>query len=74
MASRQSIRGKSVTSLPANVGTAAGDVTYLGTDQPETCRLCGARTDFEELPNNQQLHQCLACKEQYVLEFDESFE
>lgn len=44
--------------------------TFLGTDQPETCRNCGARTDFDELADEKQLHQCITCGMQYLLEFD----
>ena len=50
--------------------------TFLGTDQPETCRKCGARTDFDELTINKQLHRCFNCDNQYFVEFedDESHE
>ena len=30
-------------------------------DQPEECRHCGARTEFVELPDGDQFHECLAC-------------
>jgi len=49
------------------------NVIYLGTEQPETCRWCGARTDFDVLPNGLQVHQCLNCAKRYVVEFDESW-
>ncbi len=74
MASRKSIRGKPMTTIAADRNAALGEVVYIGTDQPETCRFCGSRTDFEELPNEQQLHQCLDCGKRYIVEFDESFE
>lgn len=32
---------------------------YEATDQPTTCPHCGARTDFEDLANDRQLHTCL---------------
>jgi hypothetical protein len=28
----------------------------IGTDQPQTCRKCGARTDFEEVEAGLQVH------------------
>ena len=43
---------------------------FLGCDQPETCRKCGARTDFIELTNDLQLHRCLACQNGYLVEFE----
>lgn len=55
------------------VGTQ-GNTVFVGTDQPETCRWCGARTDFEELTATLQRHKCLRCQLQYFVEFaaDES--
>ena len=50
------------------------DVIYLGTEQPETCRWCGARTDFDVLSSGLQVHQCMNCAKRYVVEFEESFE
>ncbi len=47
---------------------------FYGTEQPETCRKCGARTDFDVLPNALQVHQCLNCARRYVVEFDDSLE
>lgn len=50
---------------------------FLGTDQPEQCRYCGARTDFEDLPLEEgqefpdQKHECPRCEKEYILEFDE---
>ncbi len=46
------------------------DAIYLGTEQPETCRWCGARTDFEVLANGLQAHTCLNCAKQYLVEDD----
>jgi hypothetical protein len=42
-------------------------------DQPTTCPLCGARTDFTELENGQQEHTCLSpqCGYSFLVEFDE---
>ena len=50
------------------------EVIYLGTEQPETCRWCGSRTDFDVLPSGLQIHQCLNCAKRYFVEFDESIE
>lgn len=44
---------------------------FDGTEQPETCRKCGARTDFDEIGGSQQLHQCLRCAKRYLVEFEE---
>ena len=44
---------------------------FLGTEQPETCRECGARTEFDEVNKQQQLHQCCDCGKQYFVEFDD---
>ena len=30
---------------------------FYWTEQPETCRNCGARTNFDVLPNGLQVHQ-----------------
>jgi hypothetical protein len=44
---------------------------FVGTEQPETCRKCGMRTEFEVLDEQTQLHQCIRCGIEYRLEFDE---
>ena len=44
---------------------------FGGTEQPETCRQCGTRTDFDEVTDQQQLHQCGWCGKQYLVEFDD---
>lgn len=49
------------------------EVIYLGTEQPETCRWCGARTDFNVLPSGLQVHTCLNCAKRYMVEFEESW-
>lgn len=41
---------------------------YLMTDQPETCRLCGVRTNFEEQSDGMQIHSCPNCCYAYNLE------
>ena len=41
---------------------------FIMTDQPETCRRCGTRTDFEDLSNSRQLHRCINCHFTYWLE------
>jgi len=42
---------------------------YFMTDQPEVCRSCGARTEFQEDSNGMQFHTCMdpACRYEYVL-------
>ena len=42
------------------------------TDQPETCSLCGSRTQFTDFNEKQQLHTCLneECKFTFLLEED----
>lgn len=32
---------------------------YLMGDQPTTCGICGARTDFEVKDDRSQIHKCL---------------
>jgi predicted Zn-ribbon and HTH transcriptional regulator len=44
--------------------------TFLMTDQPETCRECGARTHFDE-DDDIQYHRCPKCNKVYTLEEDE---
>jgi hypothetical protein len=44
---------------------------YLASDQPETCRWCGARTDFIELTASLQHHNCLNCQRQYYVEIED---
>jgi len=41
---------------------------FTMTDQPETCPMCGARTEFLEMPTRKQVHVCLNCKEVFVVE------
>ena len=45
---------------------------YIQNDQPTTCCICGARTDFDD---KTQLHQCLnpACGYNFITEEDEGF-
>lgn len=42
--------------------------TFIMTDQPDTCRQCGTRTDFETLNCDTQLHRCSNCQFTYFLE------
>jgi len=44
---------------------------YILNDQPTTCGLCGSRTDFEEINNRLQLHECLNpdCGYKFMAEF-----
>lgn len=32
---------------------------YILSDQPTICGLCGVRTDFEEINDVMQIHECL---------------
>lgn len=41
---------------------------FIMTDQPETCRQCGMRTDFVDLSTTSQLHRCRNCQFTYLLE------
>ncbi|MFZ4441093.1 MAG: DNA cytosine methyltransferase, partial [Syntrophales bacterium] len=41
---------------------------FLMTDQPETCRTCGVRTNWIDYRNSQQLHTCPSCNYIYLLE------
>ena len=47
---------------------------FYGTEQPETCRKCGVRTEFDDIASWLQVHQCMNCANRYVVEFDESWE
>lgn len=54
--------------------------TFLMTDQPTTCPLCGARTDFYLLISpvshkDVEIHKCLdiKCKFEFVIEIDDEF-
>jgi len=42
---------------------------YVLSDQPTTCGLCGARTDFDIEEDDTQIHQCLnrECKYQFIV-------
>ena len=41
---------------------------YILNDQPTTCGICGARTNFDELNNGLQIHECLnvECGYQFI--------
>lgn len=41
---------------------------FIMTDQPETCRQCGTRTDFADLSKDTQIHKCSNCQFTYWLE------
>ena len=43
---------------------------FLASDQPETCRECGTRTNFFDLTPILQFHRCPNCKYSYMLEFE----
>jgi len=52
-----------------SVVTADGKLEcYILGDQPTTCGLCGARTDFDVKEDDTQIHQCLnrECKYQFI--------
>jgi len=46
---------------------------YILNDQPTTCGICAARTEFEDITDEIQLHQCLSpdCGYQFLAEKDE---
>ena len=48
---------------------------YLMNDQPTECGLCGARTDFKNIEDKIQLHQCLNsnCGYKFITEEDVEF-
>lgn len=52
-------------------GTSDSLPIFIGTEQPETCRKCGARTDFDEIGDGQQMHCCLHCLNRYLVDFEE---
>lgn len=43
---------------------------FIMTDQPETCRKCGTRTDFTTMKSGLQFHRCPNCLYTYILEDD----
>lgn len=45
---------------------------YIINDQPTVCAVCGARTDFEDVADKVQLHQCLNlnCGYKFLIEED----
>lgn len=46
----------------------------FGTDDIVTCPKCGSRTDFLELSDTIQEHDCLSCKYEFVVEIEETDE
>jgi len=48
---------------------------YILNDQPTICGICGSITDFEDVDDKTQLHQCLnpACGYKFITEEDENF-
>lgn len=50
--------------------------TFLIGEEPTTCPSCGARTEFEEIEDGLQLHQCLNedCGKQFIGESDDAEE
>ncbi len=54
--------------------TAVGNLEcYIMSDQPTTCGLCGARTDFDVEKDDTQIHQCLnpECRYQFIVVIEE---
>lgn len=47
--------------MAQSLNVMAGDVILIAADedQPVTCHLCGGRTDFDEIDEVTQVHQCL---------------
>lgn len=41
---------------------------------PARCPLCGGRTDFEDINDEQQLHECMRCGYTFIGEFEEEGE
>ena len=41
---------------------------FLMTDQPETCRKCGVRTEWISCKDGSQLHTCPSCDFIYLVE------
>lgn len=48
---------------------------YILNDQPTTCGICGSSTDFEDITDTSQFHECLNpyCGYQFLAEIDEEF-
>jgi hypothetical protein len=48
---------------------------YILNDQPTTCSVCNAKTDFEDFTDNVQLHECVNpdCGYQFITEIDDEF-
>jgi len=48
--------------------------TYVATEQPETCRKCGTRTEIERCfeRENKEIHVCPNCSYRYELVWDEN--
>lgn len=46
--------------------------TFEMTEQPETCRSCGARTRFRQVTDTKQFHQCPDCGNSYWVVEEES--
>ncbi|RQW85956.1 MAG: hypothetical protein EHM79_10595 [Geobacter sp.] len=41
---------------------------FIMSDQPETCRQCGTRTEFADFSRGKQIHECSNCYFTYWLE------
>ena len=57
--------------MPADFNALEDLSIFIGSDQPETCRKCGARTNFDEVAGRLQLHDCLQCANRYIVEFED---
>jgi hypothetical protein len=49
-------------------------IFILDNEQPTTCPMCGARTEFDETADGTQNHCCRWCQFQFVGEFDDEME
>lgn len=45
--------------------------SFEATDQPETCRKCGVRTEVEKIFPSYEIHVCPACQYRYRLWIEE---
>ena len=46
--------------------------TYVNgdNDQPTTCPMCSCRTDYIEVAEDKEQHQCLGCGYEFFLDFE----
>jgi len=46
---------------------------FRATDQPEECSQCSSRTDFENINEIQEYHECLNCGFEFILDHTEDY-